>query len=96
MGKEDAVKQLKRRVRNLERERDEALEAIRQTHLAVDAVLREVVKKFGEKDENGDIVLFMPVPNILEKGKVYGEKCEDLHKLTLKGEEYEEQVGEPC
>lgn len=90
MAKKDAVEQLKKRIVKLQEERDEAVEGNLQIQIALNAILREVVKNFGE---DGKLVL--PPPNLLEKGKVAASKTEEGYLLELKEEgDDEKQVGE--
>ena len=97
MSKRDSQDQLKRRIVKLQEENEELMAATTQMQQAVDAILREVLKQYGKRNDKGELVLVMPTPNLLSKDKVLAAKEGESYMLTLREVvEDEEQVGEPC
>ena len=97
MAKRDSAEQIKRRVVKLQQEKEEMEAAMQQMQLAVDAVLREVVKAFGKRNKDGEMQLSIPTPRVGEGEKVLADRDGESYVLTLKKEaaKIEEQVGEP-
>lgn len=93
MAKKDGVELLKCRIARLEHDNEELTAANRQVGLALDAVLSEIIRKYGANDE-GTIVLEIPVPDISEGVRVSAQKAGDTYILRLEEGDHERQVGE--
>ena len=97
MAKKDSVELLKKRCSKLQEELDGMVEANSQIQMALEAILREVLKQCGQRNEKGELVLILPTPDLFEKGKVLAAREGEEYVLTLKEEsEGEKQVGESC
>ena len=92
MAKKDSVELLKRRVAKLEAEKEELIEANKQVSIALDAVLAEVIRKYGINDSSG-MSLQIPVPDISAHDKVSAQKADDVYVLRLEVEKNEGTVG---
>lgn len=97
MAKKDSVELLKKRCSKLQEELDGMVEANSQIQMALDAILREVLKQCGQRNEKGELVLIVPAPKLFEGEKVMASREGESYVLTLKEEdESEKQMGEPC
>ena len=92
MAKKDSVELLKRRVAKLESEKEELIEANRQMGMALDAILAEVIRKYGINDSTG-MSLQIPVPAVPAHDKVSAQKEDDIYILRLEVEKNEGTVG---
>ena len=92
MAKKDSVELLKRRVAKLESEKEELIEANKQMGIALDAILAEVIRKYGINDSSG-ISLQIPVPDISAHDKVSAQKADDVYILVLRVYKNEGTVG---
>jgi hypothetical protein len=97
MAKRDSAEQIKRRVTQLQQEKENLEEAVVQMQQAVDAILREVIKKYGKRNKDGEFQLSIPAPTIGEGAKVLADRDGESYILTLKKEaaKVEKQMGEP-
>ena len=93
MAKKDSIELLKRRVAKLEAEKEELIEANKQMGMALDAVLSEIIRKYGAND-GGAMVLEIPVPDISEGVRVSAQKAGDTYILRLEEGDHEGQMGE--
>ena len=100
MAKKDSVELLKKRCSKLQEELDGMTEANAQIQMVLDAILREVIRQCGAKNDRGELVLIVPTPNLFGAGKVLAAKEGDSYVLTLteskEGGAGEEQMGESC
>lgn len=93
MARKDGVELLKRRIAKLEHDNEELIAANRQVGLALDAVLSEIIRKYGAND-GGAMVLEIPVPDISEGVRVSAQKAGDTYILRLEEGDHEGQMGE--
>lgn len=93
MAKKDSVELLKRRVAKLEAEKEELIEADKQMGMALDAILAEVIRKYGINDSTG-MSLQIPVPDISAHDKVSARKADDVYVLRLEVEKNEGEMGD--
>ena len=92
MAKKDSAELLKRRVVKLESEKEELIAANKQMGMALDAILAEVIRKYGINDSSG-IALQIPVPDISAHDKVSAQKADDVYILRLEVGKNEGTVG---
>ena len=92
MAKKDSAELLKRRVAKLESEKEELIEANKQVSIALDAILAEVIRKYGINDSTG-MSLQIPVPDISAHSKVSAQKADDVYVLRLEVEKNEGEMG---
>lgn len=93
MAKKDSVELLKRRVAKLEAEKEELIEANKQMGMALDAILAEVIRKYGINDSSG-VSLQIPIPAVSAHDKVSAQKADDVYTLRLEVEKNEGTVGD--
>ena len=92
MAKKDSVELLKRRVAKLESEKEELIAANKQVSIALDAILAEVIRKYGVNDSSG-MSLQIPVPDISAHDKVSAQKADDVYVLRLEVGKNEGEMG---